>query len=648
MINQDMLKTSLKVEQVAKKLKAEYDELLVTIPREVEALIVQMEAANNVFNEEKEKGDGTGTKKTLTPDDENKPASSIAVPNSGGGGEEDKHNVVTLGDNATKSDKVLESESDIYSKIPNVAKTDYVNKLDETKVEINSKTPDYKINVKLPKTDAKTLITNAYNKAIRATEDELTRLHELYTRDNDELVNDKKELENKARELQRLINQRSTQSNEQQKDDVKDKLHENYIMELEKIQGDAVEDSAKNNGSIKTLDTQIKFVAKMLFKIQYDTKQNIKALEEQKESYLEQIDAQIKELDKKEKNSKFDKSTRVRNVTQPSLTQTTEGKTSINDSILQANANKQTIDAYQKCLKKIKNLLVSFFDTNLQSYIHTIRKKYAYVNAAQKQIEQILKRPSSLTDDDLKREKKYQDQLSKANEMISASKDIGSLLKSELTRIDNVVETICNSITAPDLTREQDFVQRQRDCDGLKAFVKKSKEKLDDLYSNNVSIMDIILDTNFMTMYALKVIAYGLLVGAIFLTEKIFSSMYMQRVYANNGEPPNLMVMVAIFASINVAFSLFLGAILWLTSLIADRAGWRDFFINNRLVMQFISDYAISTIILFILLSIIATYMQQKVYFRYKTEGLRAIRALGDMTMSIAPVVMAVPYFAIF
>lgn len=643
MINQDMLKTSLKVEQVAKKLKAEYDELLVTIPREVEALIVQMEAANNVFNEEIK----TKTEATTPPENTvDKPQNDglSANPNetkTQSVGTDDEKNVVVIGDKELKS----KSESEVYSKIKEKITFQHI-QLDDLKTDngvleepLSNK---YAINVTLSKADAKSWITNAYNKAIKYVEDELTRVHELYTHDNEGLLNDKKELENKARELQRLISQRPVLSNKQQKDDVKDELHRKYEIELETIQG------SNADASIKALDAKIKLVAKMLFKIQYEAKQNKKALEEQKEIYLEDADNQIKELDKKEKDAKETeiKDKRVDKVQQPSsLTQkTTDGKL----SILQANANKQTIDAYQKCLKKIKNLLVSFFDTNLQSYIHTIRKKYAYVNAAQKQIEQILKRPSSLTDDDLKREKKYQDQLSKANEMISASKDIGSLLKSQLTRIDNVVETICNSITAPDLTREQDFVQRQRDCDGLKAFVKKSKEKLDDLYSNNVSIMDIILDTNFMTMYALKVIAYGLLVGAIFLTEKIFSSMYMQRVYANNGEPPNLMVMVAIFASINVAFSLFLGAILWLTSLIADRAGWRDFFINNRLVMQFISDYAISTIILFILLSIIATYMQQKVYFRYKTEGLRAIRALGDMTMSIAPVVMAVPYFAIF
>jgi hypothetical protein len=644
MINQDMLKTSLKVEQVAKKLKAEYDELLVTIPREVGALIVQMEAANNVFKDEIK----TKTEATTPPENTvDKPQNDglSANPNETKAqsvGTDDEKNVVVIGDKELKS----KSESDVYSKIKENIKFVHIqlDKLDNNNGVLEEPPSDkYAINVTLSKADAKSWITNAYNKAIKYVEDELTRVHELYTHDNDGLLSEKKELENKARELQRLISQRPIRSNRQQQDEKIDELHATYLAELKIIQGN---DNA--NGTLKALDDKIKLVAKMLFKIQYEAKQNKKVLEEQKEIYLEDADNQIKELDKKEKDAKETeiKDKRVDKVQQPSsLTQkTTDGKL----SILQANANKQTIDAYQKCLKKIKNLLVSFFDTNLQSYIHTIRKKYAYVNAAQKQIEQILKRPSSLTDDDLKREKKYQDQLSKANDMISASKDIGSLLKSELTRIDNVVETICNNITAPDLTREQDYVQRQRDCDGLKAFVKKSKEKLDDLYSNNVSIMDIILDTNFMTMYALKVIAYGLLVGAIFLTEKIFSSMYMQRVYANNGEPPNLMVMVAIFASINVAFSLFLGAILWLTSLIADRAGWRDFFINNRLVMQFISDYAISTIILFILLSIIATYMQQKVYFRYKTEGLRAIRALGDMTMSIAPVVMAVPYFAIF
>ena len=160
-------------------------------------------------------------------------------------------------------------------------------------------------------------------------------------------------------------------------------------------------------------------------------------------------------------------------------------------------------------------------------------------------------------------------------------------------------------------------------------------------------MLDIIMDNQFIALYVLKILQLGLIVGAIFLTEKIFSSMYMQKVYANNGDPPNLMIMLCIFVAIDFAFALFLVIVLYLVSLIAEKHGLRNFIINNDLIKKFMIDYTCSTVLLFILLSIITVYLQSKKYFRYKTEGLRAIRAFGDMAISIAPVILLVPFFAI-
>lgn len=105
--------------------------------------------------------------------------------------------------------------------------------------------------------------------------------------------------------------------------------------------------------------------------------------------------------------------------------------------------------------------------------------------------------------------------------------------------------------------------------------------------------------------------------------------------------------MLGIFVAIDVAFALFLTLALYLVHVVAEKQGQRNFIINGRLVRKFIVDYVCATVVIFVLLAIIAGYMQAKKYFRYKTEGLRAIRAFGDLAISIAPVVLAVPFFAI-
>ena len=308
------------------------------------------------------------------------------------------------------------------------------------------------------------------------------------------------------------------------------------------------------------------------------------------------------------------------------------------------------VAAYQKCLKSITAELDTFYATNLDSYIHDIRKKYSYVKTVQRELKSRLAMNGKLSDEDIELTQKYQTQLSKTEELITLAQKLGEETKTNLKRVSQNISSVCSAIKVyqKKLDRDSDIVDMERACDALIAHANKAEEKLRDLYNNEVSIMDVIVDNNFIMLYVLKLLQYGLLVGAVFLTEKIFSNMYMQQVYANNGDPPNLLTMLAIFVAIDVAFALFLVTALYLISVIMKSQGKRNFFINDRLVKKFMIDYAFATLVLFVLLAIIAAYMQAKKYFRYKTEGLRAIRAFGDMTISLAPVILLVPYFAIF
>jgi predicted membrane protein len=130
------------------------------------------------------------------------------------------------------------------------------------------------------------------------------------------------------------------------------------------------------------------------------------------------------------------------------------------------------------------------------------------------------------------------------------------------------------------------------------------------------------------------------------LTESVFSNMYMQQVYSNSGEPPNILTMLGILFAINFGFVLFLSTVIILLMYIFNKNN--TFVINMYLLKLFIIDYLVFTLVLGIVLVVIGLYMQSKKYFRYKTEGLRAIRAFGDIATSVSAGLVLVPYFAIF
>ena len=68
------------------------------------------------------------------------------------------------------------------------------------------------------------------------------------------------------------------------------------------------------------------------------------------------------------------------------------------------------------------------------------------------------------------------------------------------------------------------------------------------------------------------------------------------------------------------------------------------FVVNSYLIQSYIMDYLFSIAVTWFITFIVASIMQSKKYFRYETEGLRAIRALSDITFYISIIVNLFPF----
>jgi ABC-type multidrug transport system permease subunit len=169
-------------------------------------------------------------------------------------------------------------------------------------------------------------------------------------------------------------------------------------------------------------------------------------------------------------------------------------------------------------------------------------------------------------------------------------------------------------------------------------------DKISSFYSNNITLMDIIFDSQFMVLYVIKLLSYLFLVLSFYLAEKLFSEMYMKAVYAESKDPPNILNFLAITLIIHAGFNLFMIVVLLLLMFLFKTSS-NMFVINGYLLKSFLIDYIASIALVSLLAVIIGLIIQKKRYFRYKTEGLRGIRALREILTYLAIVIFLIPFF---
>lgn len=130
-------------------------------------------------------------------------------------------------------------------------------------------------------------------------------------------------------------------------------------------------------------------------------------------------------------------------------------------------------------------------------------------------------------------------------------------------------------------------------------------------------------------------------VSAYFAAKSIQSE-YMDKVYMKESEPPSLTDMVWSYAMFQALFSALvigLGAVVMYVSA-------KDVAVLKKYVMIAAIDAMVSLAATVVLLYTVASTMEKKKYFNYRYEGLRAIRALRELTFKISLQTLPMPYFA--
>ena len=174
----------------------------------------------------------------------------------------------------------------------------------------------------------------------------------------------------------------------------------------------------------------------------------------------------------------------------------------------------------------------------------------------------------------------------------------------------------------------------------------KEREKLYDFYYNKASNTMLQWTSTHTLIYSMKLLRMLFLWMALYLTSKTFQARYVQKVFADNEDPPRLEYFVLMFWALEAVLMVFVFIILYLIKYLLNSDS--NFILNDGVIGKFLGDYIASTVLIVLAGLVIGNIMMKKKYFRYKSDGLRAIRSFEEVMWYISIFILAFPFFVIF
>lgn len=150
---------------------------------------------------------------------------------------------------------------------------------------------------------------------------------------------------------------------------------------------------------------------------------------------------------------------------------------------------------------------------------------------------------------------------------------------------------------------------------------------------------NVLMNTD-VTLYGIKVIGICASYIAANICANYMGQVYMDKVLINQENPQPLVNFVYLFVILNVILNGIIAIILFLSLNILKLD-------SNTIMKMYMIDTVFFLAIVNIVGYIIASVMNNKKYFMYKEDGLRAIRALKEIYVNLSILFGVVPFFMI-
>jgi hypothetical protein len=136
---------------------------------------------------------------------------------------------------------------------------------------------------------------------------------------------------------------------------------------------------------------------------------------------------------------------------------------------------------------------------------------------------------------------------------------------------------------------------------------------------------------------------------AVFVIEKVYQQAYVERVFLaedaeKNTSPPSLGGFVAAVMAVEAVTA---GAFFAVLGLLRAGGTGSAYVVDTPMLAMLFMDYLLSTSVVLAAGALVARTVQDRRLFRYGHDGLRAVRAHAIMTLKLAMVILAIPFFMI-
>jgi hypothetical protein len=177
--------------------------------------------------------------------------------------------------------------------------------------------------------------------------------------------------------------------------------------------------------------------------------------------------------------------------------------------------------------------------------------------------------------------------------------------------------------------------------------IKAHKQKINSLYELKYSLLEMIIDSQFYVIYVIKALRILFAYVALFLTTRMFVPIYEDIVYDAKKDPPGLWRFMLIYLAFDVSLNVFLLVLLFLLKYLF-KTDDNTFIVDSALIGNFLMDYVVGMFMIMVIGVLVGRVIIMKKYFKYKYEGVRAIRAFESIVFWIAVVNILIPYYLIF
>jgi hypothetical protein len=148
------------------------------------------------------------------------------------------------------------------------------------------------------------------------------------------------------------------------------------------------------------------------------------------------------------------------------------------------------------------------------------------------------------------------------------------------------------------------------------------------------------VDNKILAFGITKIIRYVILYFSIIISKNFTTQIYMDKVLVNGENPPKLMNFVYLFVCVeSICLAIFL-ALLYAV----DDTFKLKLQVPKLMIEYVLPDFFIYIIFIMVSGMILSHIMYTKKYFLYKDDGLRGIRALSDIIMSLSAFYTSVPF----